>query len=424
MPHPLARHRRPTPPVLPALVAGVLACGPAAAADWPQIGGPNRDFVVPDARLSTTWPAGGPPVLWRKPLGAGYSGITVVGDRLFTMAREGNREVVVCMRLSDGSSLWRHAYDAPIDPSMGMEHGSGPHATPLHTADGLYTLGIRGALIAFDAETGKVRWRRELVGELGAPQLDRGHAASPLAWRDNLIVPVGGKGRAIAAISRASGELQWRSADFDNSYSSPKSIELGGKPLLLLFGSGGLLGLDPDTGRVLLTQAHPTMYGLNISMPVFVPERDGAGVLFLSSAYDGGSRALRLRRQGDRIAAEQLWATKQMRLHIGNAIAHDGVVYASSGDFGAVPLAAVDLATGQILWRDRAFARAGLVLAGDELLVLDEDGVLGIATPTRTGLTVHAKVDLFGTRVWTAPTLVGNKLLARDQREIVAVELP
>jgi outer membrane protein assembly factor BamB len=307
---------------------------------------------------------------------------------------------------------------------MGMEHGSGPHATPLFTADGLYTLGVLGTLLALDPERGTVRWRRELVGDLGGPLLDRGHAASPLAWGANLIVPIGGKGRAVAAIARASGEVVWRSADFDNSYSSPQLVQLGGKPLLLLFGSGGLLGLDPDSGRVLWTQEHPTMYGLNISMPVFQAERDGSGLLFLSSAYDGGSRVLRVRRQGDRIASEQLWANKQVRLHIGNAILHGGAVYASSGDFGAVPFTAADLATGEVLWRDRAFARAGLVLAGDKLLILDEDGVLGLATPSRTGLTVHAKVDLFGTRVWTPPTLVGNTVLARDQREIVALELP
>jgi outer membrane protein assembly factor BamB len=340
------------------------------------------------------------------------------------MAREGDREVVVALRLSDGDTVWRHAYDAPIDSSMGMEHGSGPHATPLHTGDGLYTLGIRGTLLALDPSNGSVRWRRELVRELGAPLLDRGHAASALAWGDNLIVPLGGKGSAVAALSRATGELVWRSADFEASYSSPTVIELGGEPLLLLFGSDGVIGLDPDDGRVLWSHAHPTMYGLNISVPVFVPAAGGGGVLFLSSAYDGGSRALRLRRQGERVTAEELWATKQMRLHIGNAIVHGGAVYASSGDFGAVPLAALDLATGEILWRDRAFGRAGLVLVGDHLLVLDEDGVLGLTTPSRDGLVVHGKVDLFETRVWTPPTLVGRTLLARDQKEIVALELP
>ncbi|HUP24114.1 MAG TPA: PQQ-binding-like beta-propeller repeat protein [Thermoanaerobaculia bacterium] len=410
--------------LLPALVSILVLTPPTLAADWPQIGGPTRDFVVPGARLATTWPADGPRVLWRRPLGPGYSGITVVGDRLFTMVRTGERESVVALRMADGSELWRHTYDAPIDPEMAMEHGTGPHATPLHTSDGLYTLGVRGKLLALDPASGAVRWQRELVTELGAPLLDRGHAASALAWGDNLIVPLGGESRAVAAFARASGELVWRSADFANSYSSPTLIQLGGRPLLLLFGSDGLLGLDPDNGRVLWTQEHPTMYGLNISMPVFVPAADGSGVLFLSSAYDGGSRALRIRRQEDTITAEELWANKQMRLHIGNAIVQNGTVYASSGDFGAVPLAAASLSTGEILWRDRAFARAGLVLAGDKLLVLDEDGVLGLATASPAGLTVHAKVDLFQTRVWTPPTLVGRTVLARDQEDIVALELP
>jgi outer membrane protein assembly factor BamB len=402
----------------------LASSAPTLAADWPQLGGPTRDFVVPGARLSTEWPATGPRVVWRKPLGAGYSGISVAGDRAFTMLREGDREVVVALRLADGATLWRYEYDAPFTAGMAMEHGSGPHATPLHTAKGLFTLGIRGTLLALDPERGTVRWRRELVTDFGAPQLSRGHAASALAWGENLVVPVGGKGRAVAAITQADGKVVWRSADFKESYSSPTVVQLGGKPLLLLFGPDGVVGLDPDGGRVLFSHAHPTQYGLNISVPFFVPESDGGGVLFVSSAYDGGSRALRLRRQGDEVVARELWATKQMRLHIGNAIVHRGTVYASNGDFGPVPFTAVDLATGKVLWRDRAFARAGMVLAGEHLLVLDEDGQLGLATPSPTSLTVHGKVDLFTTRVWTPPTLVGHTLLARDQKEIVAVELP
>ena len=412
--------------LLPVLVALLpLASGALTrAADWPQLGGPTRDFVVPGARLSTEWPASGPRVVWRKPLGPGYSGLTVAGDKVFTMLREGDREVVVALRLADGTTVWRYAYDAPFTSSMAMEHGSGPHATPLYTPKGVFTLGIRGTLLALDPERGTVRWRRELVTDLGAPQLGRGHAASALAWGDNLIVPVGGKGRAVAAISQATGEVVWQSADLKESYSSPTVVQVGGKPLLLLFGPEGVVGLDPDGGRVRFSHAHPTQYGLNISVPFFVPESDGGGVLFVSSAYDGGSRALRLRRQGDQVTAQELWAHKQMRLHIGNAIVHRGTIYASNGDFGPVPFTAVDLATGKVLWRSREFARAGLVLAGDHLVVLDEDGLLGLATPSPTALTVHGKVDLFSTRVWTPPTLVGHTLLARDQKEIVSVELP
>src|SRR5262245_31416780 len=58
--------------------------------DWPQWRGPNRDGLSGETGLATTWPAGGPPVLWQKPIKSGYSSVVVVGDRLYTMMQDGS----------------------------------------------------------------------------------------------------------------------------------------------------------------------------------------------------------------------------------------------------------------------------------------------------------------------------------------------
>jgi hypothetical protein len=112
-----------------------------------------------------------------------------------------------------------------------------------------------------------------------------------------------------------------------------------------------------------------------------------------------------------------------MRIHHGNFLKIGNHVYGSSGDFGPAPMSAVDLATGEIVWRDRAFAKATLVLVGERLIVLDEDGTLGLATVSPEGLDVQARAEIFSGRSWTAPTLVGTRLYMRDRKQMVALDL-
>lgn len=84
----------------------------------------------------------------------------------------------------------------------------------------------------------------------------------------------------------------------------------------------------------------------------------------------------------------------------------------------------LDVRTGERLWQDRSFARSSFLQVGDILIVLDEDGVLGLARASREGLEVLARTELLRNLAWTAPTLAGSSLYARDRREIVKVELP
>jgi hypothetical protein len=159
---------------------------------------------------------------------------------------------------------------------------------------------------------------------------------------------------------------------------------------------------------------------MNISTPVWHPSGD----LFVSSAYDGGSRLLHLTADGDRTRVEERWFTRRLRIQFSTAMRFDDFIVGSNGDFGATPLTAVDAATGEVLWQDRAFGRASFLRVGDRLLLLDENGVLGLARPTREGLTVLARTEVLTSRAWTVPTLAGTSVYARDRREIMKLELP
>ena len=160
----------------------------------------------------------------------------------------------------------------------------------------------------------------------------------------------------MVAFRQRDGSVAWQSGDFRNSASSPLLIDVSGEPQLVAFLYEEVTGFDPRDGRLLWRQPHVTEYGLNVSLPLWGDD----GLLFVSAAYGGGSRVLHLTRAGDATGVEELWHSSLMRIHFGNALRLSDFVVASSGDFGPAPLTAIDVRTGQVLWRNRGLARASL----------------------------------------------------------------
>jgi outer membrane protein assembly factor BamB len=223
----------------------------------------------------------------------------------------------------------------------------------------------------------------------------------------------------VVALDVATGRPRWQSQDFENGYSSPILIDLDGRAELVVFTFGEVSGLDPDTGALEWSYAHPAEFGVNVTTPVWGND----GLLFVSSSYNGGSRVLHLARVGGKVSVEQLWETKRVRIHFGNAVRFGQRVYASNGDAGSAPLAAIDIRTGEMVWRDRTVGRATIVGAGARLLLLDEDGKLALITPSDEGPVVHAVAQVTDSQAWTAPTLSGTTLYVRDRRHIMALDL-
>jgi len=411
------------------LVLSLAAATPAVAAqDWLQWGGPARNFTSPATGLRSSWPPDGPRELWSRPLGEGYSGIVVEGNRAYTMYRErggnlsfgaGDRDVVIALDATNGSTIWEHRYEAPRPGRMDLTYGPGPHSTPLIVGDRLFTVGAMGHLNALDKETGEVLWSRDLYHEFGAVW-ERGYSASPVAWRNLVILPTGTRGQSVVALDQASGEVVWRRHDFRYGPSSPIVIDVDGQEQLVLFMADGPVGLAPSNGDLLWQHGHRTDHGLNISTPVWSEDDN---ILFISSAYNGGSRALEITRDGEETRVVELWVSNRMRIHFGTAVRVGGFVYGSSGDFGPAFLVAMNIRTGERVWQERTFARASLLYADGKLIVLDEDGTLGLATVSEDGLTVLAEATVLRNNSWTPPTLAGTRLFLRDRRTIKALAL-
>lgn len=389
-----------------------------SAQEWPQWGGPNRNFVVKTKGLASKWPAEGPKKLWTRPLGEGHSAVLVDGNTLYTMYSAGEQEAVIALAADTGKTIWEHKYAAPT-AGLDYEYGFGPHATPVVAGSLLFTVGSIGQLNAFDKRTGKIVWGHDLWKDFGGKKMDRGYSCSPLPYKETLILTLGGQDQTLIAFNQKDGKVAWKSLTLDMSPSSPILINVDGQEQMVVFLGKQIVGVDPNNGALLWSHGHITEWGLNISMPVWGSDN----LLFLSSAYSGGTRVLKLSRQDGKTNVEELWFHRRFRLHHGTAIRIGDYVYGSSGDFGPAFFAAVNVKTGDITFQDRSFPKTNFLHADDKLIILDEDGNLALATVSPAGLGIISKVSLMKNLAWTVPTLVGTKLYVRDRRTITAVDL-
>ncbi len=391
----------------------------AQAGQWPQWGGPDRNFQSPVKDLPTAWPTDGPHRLWTRALGDGYSAIVTDADRLFTLYRRGEQEVIIALSPANGRTLWEFAYDAPFSKEYILEQGPGPRATPTVAGNYLFAAGATGILTCLNKATGKKVWSHDLINEYHGTVRVRGYSCSPLAYKNSVIMMVGGKGNALIAFNKRTGAVIWKKHDFQNSPSSPLLIRVAGEQQLVAFMFDEIVGIDPDNGDLLWSFPHKTDFGLNISLPVWGEDN----LLFCTSAYGGGSRVLRLTKTGNRTTAEEVWFHRRMRVHFTNCIRVGDYIYGSTGDFGPTPFTAVNVKTGEVRWRDRNVSKASFILADGKFIMVDEDGHLILATPAAEGLKIHAKVALLSSQAWTAPTLVGNRLYLRDRKDVMALKL-
>ena len=392
---------------------------PPAATAWPQWGGPNRNFVTGPVDLAPAWPAAGPRRIWARPLGDGFSSIVTDGTTLYTLYRDGADDVAVALDAKTGAPRWSTKYAAPFNETCSERLGPAPRAAPLVTGDRLITISAGGLMNSFDRAGGRIQWTRDVLEGSADALRACGYSSSPIAYKNLIITTAGGAGRGVIALDAATGRTAWQSQDFQNGYSSPIIIDLDGRPELVVFTYGEIAGLDPDTGALEWIRPHKSDQGVNVATPIWGDDH----LLFISSAYGGGSRVLKLVRTGATVSVEEVWANQRVRIHFGNAVRIGGRLYASNGDMGSAPFAAIDIATGEMIWRDRSVTRATLVGAGNRLVLLDEDGNLALATPGESGLELHGKVQILEERAWTAPTLSGTTLFVRDRHQIMALDL-
>ncbi len=403
-------------PWLVAAVAGCLLAGAAAGEDWPRWGGPNGDFTVAARELADSWPADGPPRAWSQRLGPGHSSIVVAGDTLYALYRDGTREVLVAHHAESGGLKWRHEQPAKHWKGFNPQFGTGPHSTPAVAGGRIYAVSVRAEVVCLDAASGKPLWSHDLWQEHDAEPSDRGYASSPLIHGELVILPAAQKG--LVALDAKSGEPRWTRFELPNSgFSTVTVAGAGGRDRLIAFMGEEVVALDPADGRLLWRHPHRTDYNVNAMTPLVSDD----GLIFVSSAYGSGSRVVELAEAGGE--PKELWYSSEMKVHHQSVVRLGDVVVGSSGDFGPAFLMGVDVRSGEVKFKSRGFAKANFLKVGERLVILDEDGVLALASLGDGGLDVHAKAQVLSSRSWAVPALAGTTLYVRDQKELVALEL-
>jgi outer membrane protein assembly factor BamB len=387
---------------------------------WTQWGGPHRNFQTEAAGLKDQWPASGPKIIWKRPLGEGYSSPAVEDGTLYTMFGKPREEVVTACDAATGRTLWEHATPMTFQSDAAQDMGNGPYSTPLIVNERLFTTGVAGRLQAIDKRSGKLLWTQQLWSEHNGTRVMYGYASSPIAWRDTVIVPVGGHGKSVIAFNQADGRMAWAKNDYPNAYSSPLLINVDGLDQLVVLMDGAVFAVNPNNGDLQWETPFRASYGIAVATPVWGP----ANLLFFSAEYDAGARVMHLQRTGNQVKASEVWTSNRLRLHHGNAICLGDTLYFSSGGKGSVAIfTAVDFRSGKVLWQDRSIAKATFVWADQKLITLNGDGDLMIVHPAREGFKVAAKASLLTSLAWTPPVLVGSRLYIRDRRSLMAVDL-
>jgi outer membrane protein assembly factor BamB len=388
----------------------LLGAATAFAADWPHWLGPNGDGSSPEHGLLTTWPAGGPNVLWKVVGGDGYSSVAVAGGRAITLVQRDGAELVLALDAASGKELWT----ARVGPAYKNQYGNGPRSTPSIDGQRVYVTSVTGPVLCLKAASGKEVWRRDLLQEFGAKNLTWGLAASPVVEGNLLLVVPGAKGAGVAALDKRDGKLVWKTGNDKAAYASPVPVTVGGQRQVLFFTAPGLLAVAADSGRELWRVPWQTEFDCNICTPLPIGDR-----VFVSSGEDVGCALFRLSGQG---APEVVWESKGkksvMKNYWANTVAHEGYLYGLAGEFSKViDLRCLELATGKVMWSKTNFGKGAITLADGHLFITTKPGDLVLVRATPEGYQEKARVKVLGENR-TVPTIAGGRLYLRDRESI------
>ncbi len=414
------------------------------ADSWPQWGGPSRDFTVKSDKLADNWPKDGPPKLWSRPLGDGYSSIISDGDLIFTMYRPdrwSEQEVIIAMKAKTGKTVWEDRYESQLTRPI-AEWGHGPNSTPLIVGDRLYGIGTNAVVRCLNKTTGKLLWIRDLRTDFESPHIHGfGYSISPIAYKNTLIIPLGyrrdkgpvyeagddgpapppdddirdGRDRSVIALRLADGELAWKGNEYVVNQSSPMLINHGGQDQLVLLMIDGVAAIDPSTGKQLWRLDFDKSDLHNVT-----PMWNGHDLLlFASEGGPVGGRAIRLVHENGKTVPHVAWSNRKMATHFYMGVHSDNSIYIP----GKQRFYGYDLRTGKRLWAQRGFEAASCVMADGKLFILDQNGKLTLATPSTNELTIHAQCQVAERHSITSPALVGRTLFIRDRKNIMAFDV-
>ena len=404
----------------------------ARTEDSPGFLGPRRDGISRETGLALEHGPAGPELAWSVERGQGFAAPVIQADRLVFTHREGDLAHIDCRQAEEGDLLWRFSY--PTDYRGEYITDSGPRATPEIAGERVFVHGVEGWLHALDLETGEVLWKRDLTEEYGLGDGFFGVVASPLAWKDRLILNLGApeRGATVVALDQATGKTLWESGEqWGASCASPVLADVHGRERVLVLAggksrppTGGLIVLDPQDGAIDFSYPFRsrTYTSVNGASPVYADGR-----VFLTAAYNTGTVALTL--DAD-CGYEEAWKLERFGVEFANPLYVDGYLYFvdgirnRGGDIVCLdPATGEELARTELAWEDTVerngretkiaggIGTGSLLYADGEFLALGEGGDLLRLECTPEGAKILERTSLFrAPESWT-PLVLSHGLL-------------
>ena len=380
------------------------------AQEWNQWRGPNRDGSVTSSSLPPTLPDK-LSQRWKVVVGEGHSSPVVSGTRVYLLSRQGEQEVISCYEIKSGKQVWKDAYTATyrVNPAA-TGHGKGPKSTPLLVSGKLYTVGITGVVSCLDADTGRVKWRKEFANQFKQTSPLYGTAVSPIIDRGLLFVHLGGHDNgALMAFDPESGAVKWRWTADGPGYSSPIVVEIGQTRHLITQSQRNVIGVAPATGELLWKIPFTTEYDQNVITPVVT------GDLVIISGINKGILAYRLTKTGGRWTPAQVWENKEVSLYMSTPVTAGsklfGLSHKNKGQYFCL-----DASNGKVLWMSdgRQGDNAAILIAKGTIFSLSTDGDLTVFPATEKMPADFKKRRVADSPTWAHPVFVGKEILVKD----------
>lgn len=396
--------------------------GIAAASDWPQLLGPDRNGVATDESLIEDWGRTGPKVLWENPVGDGFAGVAVAGERAVAFVREGAKEIVRCYDPASGKVLWESGTDCLYQG--GVSNDKGPRCVPLISADHVFTFGVEGRLRCLKLSDGKEVWQRETTKDFNPLEGYFGVGSTPVFYKDSLIVNVGGRDESsVVAFNAENGKTLWTAFNDHASYSSPIIASVGGKDLAIVITRLHVAGIDPATGEVQFSVPFgargPTVNG---ATPVLIGNQ-----IFLSASYNVGSLLLGI----EPTSAREIWRDEDLLATQYAtpvpAASGSSILFAMDGrqDIGSATLKCIDISQRKALWEQTGFAYGSLIRVNQELLVLTCRGELIRVAAATSGYKELARASVLraADSGYRLPALSNGRLFVRDDKTLKCLDI-
>ena len=398
------------PRAIVALLLTVIVTLPVTAQDYPQWRGVNRDAAATFA-APKTWPEQ-LTLKWKVDVGTGYAAPIVVGDRVFAFSRQGEDEVMRALDAATGKTIWETKYNAAYkpNPAATRTHGTGPKSTPTFADGRLYTLGMTGAVSAFDAASGKLLWQKP-----GGPIEPLYHTAmSPLVERGLVIVHVGGHGNgALTAFDARTGDVKWAWNGDGPAYGSPIAADLGGTRQIVTLTQDNLVGVSAATGELLWRRPYTVRATRNAVTPII------HGQTIIVSGLGMPVTGFRVQNRDGKWSFEDVWTNNDVTMDMSTGVLIGSSVYGfsprNSGQFFAV-----DANTGQTLWlsEPRQGDNAAIVRAGDHWFALETDAEFVVARANPKQHEILKRYSVADSATWAQPVLSRNRIFVKDVSNI------